>query len=126
MPLDEGLLSIDLYWLERHGRAYQLGDGGLMLEVPEPLVECNDSVWDCDYHRCSDGETLMDVAAQHYAPSGLVSWPVGLWEVLAGCQRPPIADPFKTLPDGLVLVIPPRDYIVEVALGDSLRDDPLL
>jgi len=125
MP-DEGLLSIDLFWLERHSRAYQLEDGTLALEVPEPLPMCDDTVWDCEYHRCSDGETLMDVAARYYAAAGIVSWPVGLWEVIAGSQRPPIADPFKRLPDGLILIIPPPDYIREIALGDSLRDDPLL
>jgi len=123
---DPGLLSIDLFWLERHGRAYPLDDGRLALEVPEPLPECNDIIWECEYHRCADGETLMDIAARYYQGSGLVSWPVGLWEVLAGCQRPPIDNPFKRLPMGLLLIIPPPDYIREIALGDSLRDDPLL
>jgi len=120
-------ITLKLPWFDRHGAAYVLEDGvTLSVELPERLVPFDPDLWDYKVHRCGTGDTLMGIAQRYYGQHRFVSWPVGLWEVIAQANEPPIADAFAVLPVGRELYIPGPDYIQEVALGDSLRDSPVL
>jgi len=134
--LPDNAISITLAWLERHGVAYSLGseaasigaEGVLVCELPERLPPLDTEVWDHKLHECREGETLFSVAQRYYGRSGLVSWPVGLYEVILQVNSwrglGPALDPFKQLPIGKILIIPGVDFIREVAFGDSLREGP--
>lgn len=73
---------------------------------------------DTTTHVVRRGDTLWGLAALHYEPLGdRVNSAALLWWVIADFQPQPIHDPFATLPDGMVLMIPSARVVSERILA---------
>jgi hypothetical protein len=116
-------LNPDLSWLNRHGDVYQNEDGELHLTLPERLPhQVRDDTF---VHPCKEGgEYLLDIAVYYY--KNQIANPVDCWEIIAQFQEDPIVDGSVPLPGGTALQIPSIEYIIEVALGEQLRQYPEL
>jgi len=115
-------LTAYLPWLSRHGEAYQNAKGETQLTIIErlPSINYDESIT----HIAKEGENLFDVAVYYYKDH--IDNPADCWEIIAESQEDPIVDGSVPLKAGTLLLIPPRSYIQEVALGTSLRDSPPL
>jgi len=115
-------LSAYLPWLSRHGEVYQneLGETQLTITERLPSIGYDETIT----HIVKEGETLFDIAVHYYKDQ--VDNAADCWEILAECQEEPILDGSVPLRAGQLILVPPRSYIQEIALGSSLRDSPQL
>jgi hypothetical protein len=115
-------LSIRLERLARHATAYQNYLGETQLTTPErlPFVEYDGAI----PHICKGDEYLQDIANLYFR--NLIDYPVDIAEIIAQYQEDPILDLSIPLSTNRVISVPPLSYIMEVAYGESLADNPKL
>lgn len=108
--------------LYRHARLLQYTDGVVAFTNPERLKFSEYYV--SSVHLCSGEQYLWDIAIQHFGQAFLSG--IALHEVIAQFQPEPIQDYSLKIKEGAEIYIPTRDYIEEVARGESLAEYPEL
>lgn len=108
--------------LYRHSTVVSLDDGSVVYRLPERLryLPMDGTI----SHVCVNGELLWDIAVLYYGRWR--SRALDLWEVLAQFQPSPILDASVPLKSGKVILVPPVEYIEEIAYGTSLATLPAI
>lgn len=112
------LIGIYLQGTERHGLAYNAGDGKLYVSLPERVPYLGED--GAIPHICTGNENLLDISLAYFR--GLYQDPVSKWWIIAQAQDDPVVDPLVPLKKGTILMIPSISFIEEVAEGDSLSE----